>query len=191
MMTYSAPASRTIAALTSPVNAPSFSQNTSCAATATGEFLDASATACTARNGGATTISTPVTSLTIVRNSLVYTTASCTVLNIFQLPAMRGVRMGGLYLGFRPQTTGCRRRRASAGGPEPAVCSLLPAVWQPVYLSVSAATPGSTRPPRNSSEAPPPVEMCEMRSVTPALWTAEIESPPPMMVVPVTFATAS
>ena len=53
MMTYSAPASRTIGALTSPVNAPSFSQNRSCAATATGEFRTASATACTARKAGA------------------------------------------------------------------------------------------------------------------------------------------
>src|SRR4051812_49018906 len=132
MMAYSAPASRTIPALTSPVNAPSFSQNTSCDATAMGEFLAASATACTARNGGATTISTPVTSLTMVRNSLAYTTASCTVLNIFQLPAMRGVRMGDSTLGSRLQAPGSRlcqapepRDRPGAGkAPEPGARSL-------------------------------------------------------------------
>ncbi len=53
-----------------------------------------------------------------------------------------------------------------------------------------ATTPGSCCPPRNSSDAPPPVEMWVMRSVTPALATAAIESPPPMTVVPLTAATA-
>src|SRR5262249_17983429 len=32
---------------------------------------------------------------------------------------------------------------------------------------VSASTPGSFRPPKNSSEAPPPVEMCEILSAKP------------------------
>src|SRR5205823_13020123 len=58
------------------------------------------------------------------------------------------------------------------------------------HMSASAATPGSVRPPRNSREAPPPVEMCVMRSATPAFLTAAIESPPPMIVVPRTAATA-
>ena len=53
-----------------------------------------------------------------------------------------------------------------------------------------AATPGSVRPPRNSSDAPPPVEMWLIFAATPALVTAEIESPPPMIVVPSTSATA-
>src|SRR6266567_6833387 len=35
------------------------------------------------------------------------------------------------------------------------------------HLSVRASTPGSLRPPRNSREAPPPVEMCEILSATP------------------------
>ena len=82
------------------------------------------------------------------------TTASCTVLNIFQLPAMNGVRI-------------------MASGLTPAL-----------LVASSAATPGSVRPPRNSSDAPPPVEMCVMRSATPAFLTAAIESPPPMIVVP-------
>ena len=54
----------------------------------------ASATACSAVNGGATTISTPVTDFTTERSSFTCTTASCTVLNIFQLPAMSGCRIG-------------------------------------------------------------------------------------------------
>jgi len=31
-----------------------------------------------------------------------------------------------------------------------------------IYLSGKAATPGSSMPARNSSDAPPPVEMCEI-----------------------------
>src|SRR3954447_5834560 len=187
MITYSAPASRTMGALTSPVYAPSFSQNTSWAATAMGLLRTASATACSAVNGGATTISTSATSLTRLRNSFAYTTASCTVLNIFQFPATSGVRMGA------PTLQGCRRR---AGGRshqarqdrQPAACALGPCLF---YLSVSAATPGTTAPPRHSSDAPPPVEMCDTRDSTPALWMAATESPPPITVVPFTFATAS
>ena len=37
------------------------------------------------------------------------------------------------------------------------------------YLSFKAATPGSSSPARNSSVAPPPVEMCVILSATPAL----------------------
>src|SRR5215212_2716189 len=36
------------------------------------------------------------------------------------------------------------------------------------YLSFKAATPGSSSPARNSSVAPPPVEMCVILSATPA-----------------------
>jgi lysophospholipase L1-like esterase len=36
------------------------------------------------------------------------------------------------------------------------------------YLSLSAATPGSSSPAKNSSVAPPPVEMCVIRSSSPA-----------------------
>ena len=53
-------------------------------------------------------------------------------------------------------------------------------------MQSDASIPGSVRPPRNSSDAPPPVEMCVMRSVTPAFAAAAIESPPPMIVVPLT-----
>src|ERR1700716_4194230 len=58
----------------------------------------ASATACTAVNGGATTISTSAASFTALRSSFTNRTASCTVLYIFQLPAMNGIRMGQVGL---------------------------------------------------------------------------------------------
>jgi len=38
-------------------------------------------------------------------------------------------------------------------------------------------------PSRYSSEAPPPVETCDTLLATPTFFTAEAESPPPMMVV--------
>src|SRR2546430_11036879 len=52
-----------------------------------------------------------------------------------------------------------------------------------IYLSSSAATPGSVLPSRNSSEAPPPVETWVISSAAPACSTAAAESPPPIMVV--------
>src|SRR5215467_595918 len=51
------------------------------------------------------------------------------------------------------------------------------------YLFVSASTPGSFLPSRNSSDAPPPVEMCVILSATPAAFTAATLSPPPMIEV--------
>src|SRR6185369_11127885 len=59
------------------------------------------------------------------------------------------------------------------------------------FLSVSASTPGSFLPSRNSSYAPPPVEMCVILSATPALLMADTESPPPTIeVAPTLSATA-
>ena len=49
--------------------------------------------------------------------------------------------------------------------------------------SARAATPGRTLPSSSSREAPPPVEMCDIFSATPAYSTADTESPPPMMVM--------
>src|SRR5437870_8495231 len=59
------------------------------------------------------------------------------------------------------------------------------------FLSVSAATPGSSLPSSNSSEAPPPVEINVILSARPACFTAVTESPPPMTVVAPDFASAS
>jgi hypothetical protein len=49
--------------------------------------------------------------------------------------------------------------------------------------SISGAMPGSSRPSSSSKNAPPPVEMCVIRSATPAWFTAATVSPPPTMEV--------
>ena len=62
------------------------------------------------------------------------------------------------------------------------------------YLSLRAATPGSVLPSRYSSEAPPPVEMWLISAALPLFFTADTESPPPMIESPpfaFTVATAS
>src|SRR5262249_6247769 len=56
----------------------------------------------------------------------------------------------------------------------------------------SAFTPGSTRPSRYSSVAPPPVEMCAKRLAHGACARAAAVSPPPMMdLTPSVLASAS
>src|SRR5262245_36365178 len=50
-------------------------------------------------------------------------------------------------------------------------------------LSSSTETPGSSRPSRNSSDAPPPVEMWVILSARPCWVTAATESPPPTTTV--------
>src|SRR5581483_2912110 len=50
-------------------------------------------------------------------------------------------------------------------------------------LSVRASTPGNFLPSRNSSDAPPPVEMCVTWSATPEALIAATESPPPTIEV--------
>src|SRR5712692_9375606 len=57
------------------------------------------------------------------------------------------------------------------------------------YFSVRAATPGSSMPAKNSSDAPPPVEMCEILSATPADLMAFSESPPPTTLMAPDAAT--
>ena len=49
------------------------------------------------------------------------------------------------------------------------------------HWSLREATPGRVLPSRNSSEAPPPVEIKVTCLPTPAFFTAFTESPPPMM----------
>ena len=50
------------------------------------------------------------------------------------------------------------------------------------YLSSRQAMPGSSKPSRNSREAPPPVEMWVILSAKPSCSQAAAESPPPTMV---------
>src|ERR1051325_11458507 len=58
------------------------------------------------------------------------------------------------------------------------------------YARLKAATPGNSRPARNSSDAPPPVEICEILSATPADLIAFSESPPPTTLTAPESATA-
>src|ERR1700732_5178967 len=58
-------------------------------------------------------------------------------------------------------------------------------------LFVSASTPGSLSPARNSSEAPPPVEMWEICLATPACSAAATESPPPTIEVAPAFVASA
>src|SRR5262245_5889229 len=82
----------------------------SCAETSMLLSRAASAAALSAVNGGPTTIWTPEMSLTRPRRSFTNVTVSWTVLNIFQLPAMKGVRM--LFVGE------CRDSREHAASKE-------------------------------------------------------------------------
>ena len=58
------------------------------------------------------------------------------------------------------------------------------------YLSLRAAIPGSSRPSRNSREAPPPVEIWVILSAKPNFSIAAAESPPPMIEIAPESATA-
>src|SRR3954465_11577306 len=79
--------------------------------------------------------------------------------------------------------------RGTQGSAQKEIERLMPQSDQ--CLFVNASTPGNCFPSRNSSDAPPPVEMWEMLSATPAAFTAETESPPPTMdVAPALSATA-
>ena len=51
------------------------------------------------------------------------------------------------------------------------------------YLSSRHSIPGNFFPSKNSSDAPPPVDMCVILSCNPAFLTAAAESPPPIIVV--------
>ena len=47
-----------------------------------------------------------------------------------------------------------------------------------------AATPGKILPSSISSDAPPPVDICDILSTNLAALTAATESPPPIIVIP-------
>src|ERR1039457_1521340 len=71
-------------------------------------------------------------------------------------------------------------------------CKVLHARIQTGYfLSVSASTPGSFLPSRNSSDAPPPVEICVILSATSAPCTAATVSPPPTIETAPTFSATA
>jgi hypothetical protein len=133
------------------------------------------------------TISTSAMSLTSARSSVLDVLHRlATVLYIFQLPAMSGVLMNSKCKMQNANTTVIRRgysRTHSLHCDHAPVCILNSAF---AFTSPAAPRPRSTCPPRNSSDAPPPVEMCVMRfRPRRPLAIAAIESPPPTMVVPV------
>ncbi len=57
-------------------------------------------------------------------------------------------------------------------------------------MSIKQAIPGSSRPSKNSSEAPPPVDICVILSAKPNFSTAAAESPPPIIEIAPLSATA-
>src|SRR3972149_3844745 len=99
MMQWVAPASFSIRAETSPVNAPSSSKWTFWDATPIPLPWTSCATAPIEGYGGARTISTPRTPDTSGRKDQTKSAASPAVLYIFQLPAMTGTRIALLRRG--------------------------------------------------------------------------------------------
>jgi hypothetical protein len=86
------------------------------------------------------------------------------------------------------KTPGAQRHAAPLDGPHPlqptnclAVAPNLPAAGA-FYAGSRTSMPGKEPNSTNSRLAPPPVEMCLMRSATPACSTAAMESPPPITV---------
>src|SRR6266851_8825931 len=138
---------------TSPVKAPALLQDTFWPAIATVEFFATSTAVEMAVNGGATTMSQCIAVATSGRKEEKNARVSASVLYIFQLPAITRRRMSKPPENKRSKQRGHRGRREhrEEGG----------------HLLVRVLSPGSLRPPRNSSDAPPPVEMCEILSATP------------------------
>src|SRR3989338_4559606 len=141
----------------------------------------ASAAAASEVKGGQRTISQWLARSTSGLNFSKKARVSAAVLNIFQLPAITGRRIR-----LPPQEMQIPRPESQprqAFGTRDDRLVNCHGSGNKVYLSVRASTPGSFSPPRNSSEAPPPVEMWVRRAATPALCTAAMESPPPTMEV--------
>ena len=90
----------------------------------------------------------------------------------------------------RPRPSGCRASRGSRARRRASMSVFMPCPGLRGFAlagrrrrSSRTATPGSSRPSRNSSEAPPPVEMWVIRSARPCCSTAATESPPPTTTV--------
>src|SRR5713226_2426181 len=129
---------------TSPVKAPSLLQETFWPAIATVEFFATSSAVEMAVNGGATTMSQCFAVATSGRKEEKNARVSASVLYIFQLPAITGRRI------LRPP----EKKKLNAENTESTEFT----EKSEAHLLVRASTPGSLRPPRNSRDAPPPVE---------------------------------
>src|SRR5260370_2971383 len=117
------------------------------------EPFTASTAAGIAVNGGATTISQCFAAATSGRNEEKNARVSASVLYIFQLPAITRRRMSKPPEKERFNTEYAESAEITEESGD--------------HLSVRASTPESLRPPRNSREAPPPVDMCDIVSATP------------------------
>src|ERR1700739_3468102 len=150
-----------------------------------------STAAARAVKGGATMISQCAESLTKGKRAKKYARASACVLYIFQFPAITGRRIR-----IRPIYTLFVCPRSTSSFPLLCflcvLCALVPSVLRFYGLFVSASTPGNFLPARNSSEAPPPVEMCEILSASSAAGIAPRDYPAPTMdVAPLLVAAAT
>ena len=96
------------------------------------------------------------------------------------IPSMKVLTSG-------PSPSAWRRRSAPSSSPAPFAfgfdVDFALAFLASTGRSSKTVTPGSSRPSRNSSDAPPPVEMWVIRSARPCWVTAATESPPPTMTV--------
>src|SRR6185437_5477618 len=145
-----------------------------CAATRTGLLRAASITVGSSTGEGHTTISVSLCLPISGANAFMKAVASSGVLYIFQLAAISILRIEIPLFQGPPSD---RRDDVFVVREMNVAFTEMHRVAER-YFSDSAATPGSSLPSRNSRLAPPPVEMCEMRSATPAACTAATESPP-------------
>src|SRR4051794_12118026 len=187
MMACVHPTASSIAAELSPVKAPSFAQCTFCPPMRTLLPFAASTAAGMQTDGGQTTISSRSCAAMPGKNALKKARVWSGVLYIFQLAAITFFLMSKPILSFlkrlneqdkyvdpteRNELRGRAARRRQRRRHPACRC------YATYFFSVSASTPGSFFPSRNSNDAPPPVEMCVIRSATPASWAAETVSPP-------------
>ena len=83
----------------------------------------------------------------------------------------------------RPRRSGLPRESRISRASTTSMIVLTVRASTPAGRSRSTVTPGSSRPSRNSSDAPPPVEIWVIRSASPCWVTAATESPPPTTTV--------
>src|SRR5262245_34247984 len=134
----------------SPVNAPSLLQETFWPEMAMLVLCAASAAAEIAVKGGAMTMSQWLEFATSGAKAEKNPRVSARVLYIFQVPAITRRRMHPSSQDKKKEKDNAETQRTPRIRGEELLS---------FYLLVRASTPGSLRPPRNSREAPPPVEM--------------------------------
>src|ERR1051326_3168964 len=134
--------------------------------------------------GGQITMSTSLMLASSRLSPPTRSSASATVLFIFQLPAKINLRVlsTSQFSNFQLSTFNFQ---LSALHPfnHSTLLTLLTLLPLHPFTSASAATPGSWLPSRNSRLAPPPVLAKVTRPVNPVMLSALTLSPPPMMLL--------